>query len=251
MRALLRSMSAVSKSERVNISSQCTETLLRLNGMTSSACRVVDQAEPALRRDQLDDLGEMARRCWWSRTRSPVRRSQSLRPAPPSGLPMIDDVMRAELRAPNRCVSGRDAVAITVRSVSCARELDRDRADAAGAADDQDGSCAAPGTGCLTSSRSNSDFPGGDRRQRQRRPPAAQSERLRLAADDALVDQVELGIGARPADGAGIEHLVARLEAVSPPGPTAATMPAASQPSTFQRPASGLARAAHLGVDRD
>ena len=33
-----------------------------------------------------------------------------------------------------------------------------------------------------------------------------------------LVDEMEFGVGARPADGAGIEDLVARLEEASPRG---------------------------------
>ena len=59
---------------------------------------------------------------------------------------MVDDMVGARARSAQPRVSGREAVAITVRSVSCAGKLDRDRADAAGAADDQDRG-AAPGTG--------------------------------------------------------------------------------------------------------
>ena len=76
-------------------------------------------AEAALRRDQLRDLGEMRVGVAWSRTRRPARRGPAPATCAASGLRVVDDVMRAELRAPTRCVSGREAVAITVRSVSC------------------------------------------------------------------------------------------------------------------------------------
>ena len=40
----------------------------------------------------------------------------------------------------------------------------------------------------------------------------ANDSALRLAADDALVDQVEFRIGALPEDRAGVENLIARFE---------------------------------------
>ena len=49
-------MSGVSNSERVNISSQCSDRLLRLSAMTSSTGRIVDQRQLALRLEALDDL---------------------------------------------------------------------------------------------------------------------------------------------------------------------------------------------------
>jgi hypothetical protein len=42
---------------------------------------------------------------------------------------------------------------------------------------------------------------------------SAIGERARLQADDPLVDQMELAVGARTRDRAGITNLVARLEA--------------------------------------
>ena len=91
-----------------------------------------------------------------------------------------------------------------------AGELDQDRADAAGAADDQQGARidALAGHGAEAVEQQ---FPGGDRGQGQG-GGLGEGQRLRLAADDALVDQMEFRIGALAQDRAGIKHLVARLE---------------------------------------
>ncbi len=91
-----------------------------------------------------------------------------------------------------------------------ARELDQDRADAAGAAGDQQraridalaGHCAEP---------VEQQFPGGDRGE-GKGCGLRERQRLRLLADDALVDQMEFRIGALAQDRAGVKHFVARLE---------------------------------------
>jgi len=97
---------------------------------------------------------------------------------------MVDHVMRAELPAP--CLgSGREAVAITVSLVSV-RRLDRD----------DDAACAPMISSDLpspplraTPKRSNR-LPGRDRGERQG-GSSGEIERLRLGADDALVDQMK------------------------------------------------------------
>ena len=90
------------------------------------------------------------------------------------------------------------------------RELDQDRADAAGAAGDQQRARidALAGHGAEAIEQQ---FPGGDRGE-GKGGGLRERQRLRLAADDALVDQVEFRIGALAQDRAGVEHLVARLE---------------------------------------
>ncbi len=91
-----------------------------------------------------------------------------------------------------------------------ARELDQDRADAAGAAGDQQrariDALARHGAEPV-----EQQFPGGDRGQRQR-GGLRERQRLRLAADDALVDQMKFRVGALAQDRAGVKHFVARLE---------------------------------------
>src|SRR5436309_2792663 len=55
------------------------------------------------------------------------------------------------------------------------------------------------------------ELPRRDRGKRQCRG-LAETHRFRLTADEALVDEVQLAIGARPVDRSGVEHLVARPE---------------------------------------
>ena len=89
---------------------------LRLEWIDVERRRIVDQAEAALRRDQLDDLGEMlvgvGGREDERRRAEPERRDFGR-----ERFRMVDDVVGAELERPSR-VSGREAVAITVASVS-------------------------------------------------------------------------------------------------------------------------------------
>ena len=122
---------------------------------------------------------------------------------------MIDHGMGAEIEAPFlrfRPRRGGDHR----QAGEPARELDQDRADAAGAADDQQRAR----IDALAGHRAEAveqQFPGGDRGQRQR-GGLRERKRLRLAADDALIDQMKFRIGALALDRAGIEHLVAGLE---------------------------------------
>ena len=91
-----------------------------------------------------------------------------------------------------------------------ARELDQDRADAAGAAGDQQRAR----IDALAGHRAEpveQQFPGGDRGE-GKGGGLRERQRFRLAADDALVDQMEFRIGALAQDRAGVKHFVARLE---------------------------------------
>ena len=124
-------------------------------------------------------------------------------------LGVIDHGMRAEIEAPLlrfRPRRGGDHR----QPGEPARELDQDRADAAGAADDQKRAR----IDALSGHRAEAveqQLPRRDRGQRQG-CGLRERQRLRLAADDALVDQMKLRIGALALDRAGIENLIARLE---------------------------------------
>ncbi len=117
--------------------------------------------------------------------------------------------MRAEIEAPFlrfRPRRGRDHR----QPGEPARELDQDRADAAGAARDQQRARIE----ALAGHRAEpveQQFPGGDRGEGEG-CGLRERQALRLLADDALVDQVEFRIGALAQDRAGVKHLVARLE---------------------------------------
>ena len=74
-----------------------------------------------------------------------------------------------------------------------AGELDQDRADAAGSADDQQGTRIDALAGD-SAEAVEQQFPGGDRGQRQRRG-LGEGQCLRLAADDTLVNQMKFRIG--------------------------------------------------------
>ena len=91
-----------------------------------------------------------------------------------------------------------------------ARQLNQDRSDAAGAADDQQRAR----IDALAGHRAEAveqQFPGGDRGQRQGRG-LRERQCFRLAADDAFVDQMKFRIGALALDRAGVKNLVAGLE---------------------------------------
>jgi hypothetical protein len=121
----------------------------------------------------------------------------------------IERVMSAEILDPApslRARGGRHHGELGER----ADELDRDRADAASAADDEN-------RGGRTHHRLadvhavEQGFPCGDRCERQRRG-LGKSERAWLVPDNTLVDEMKLGVGARADDAARIEDLVARPE---------------------------------------
>ena len=129
---------AVLKIERVNMSSQCRETLFRLSLRTSIGARVVDERKPPLRSNQFNDLVEVLVRL--------RRRQHEGRSADPSALylrrqrPGCDPAHGGcPGPSPRLRVSSRDAVAITTRSVSCPGKLDRHGSDPAGATDDKEG----------------------------------------------------------------------------------------------------------------
>ena len=92
----------------------------------------------------------------------------------------------------------------------CAGELDGDRADAAGAANDQD-RIGGTGNGIVDLQPVKQCLPGGERGQGQG-GGCRIIQRFRLLANDALIDQVKFRVCARPVDGARIEYSIARLE---------------------------------------
>jgi hypothetical protein len=90
------------------------------------------------------------------------------------------------------------------------RQLDGDRTDAAGAAEDHDRARRA-GNGFRDIEPIEHRLPGGDRGQGQS-GGGREIERPRLAADDPLVDEMKFHVGALAADAAGVEHFIAHLE---------------------------------------
>ena len=107
-----------------------------------------------------------------------------------------------QLRPRRRCDDGEAREA--------ARQLDQDRADAAGAADDQQRARvdAFPRHGTEPVEQQ---FPGGDRGE-GKRGGLRERQCLRFAADDALIDQVKFRVGALPQDRARVENLIAGFE---------------------------------------
>ena len=124
-------------------------------------------------------------------------------------LAVIDHRMRAEIEAPFlrlRPRRGRNHG----EAGEAARELDQDRADTAGAAGDEKRTR----IDALAGDRAEAieqQFPGGDGGE-GKGGCLRERERFRLVADDALVDQMEFGVGALALDRARVKHLVARLE---------------------------------------
>ena len=186
-------MSGVSNSERVNMSSQWIDTLLRLNGETSSG-RVVDQREAALWCDQRRDLGEVPVGVG-GREHERRRAQAQRRDLGRQRLAMVDDVVGTQPRH-QAAVSGREAVAITVTSVSCRASWIAIEPTPP-APPTISSAWAAPGTGRADVEPVEQRLPGGDRGQRQGRR-LGERQRGGLPADDPLVDQVELGVAAGP-----------------------------------------------------
>ena len=91
-----------------------------------------------------------------------------------------------------------------------ARELNHDRANPAGAADDQERARIDAFSGDRAETVEQQ-FPGRERGQRQG-GRLRKRQRLRLGPDDPLIDQVKFRIGALALDRAGVENLITRLE---------------------------------------
>jgi hypothetical protein len=91
-----------------------------------------------------------------------------------------------------------------------AGELDRDRADTAGPTDEEDGA-RRTGDEPADVEAVEEHLPCGDRGEREG-GGLGEVEAARLGADDALVDEVQLGVGTLTGDAAGVEHLVAGPE---------------------------------------
>jgi len=160
------------------------------------------------------------------------------------GLAVVDGVVRAHPQAP---VAGFIARRGGDHGQAGQRlgDLDQNRADSAGAADDQQ---ALAGAFTLAQAHAlEQQFPGGDRRQRQGRR-LGMVEGLGFAADDALIDDVQLAVGAGAPDGAGVEHVVAGLkqgDAAADRLDRAGGVPAENLVSRFR-----FGPHADLGVDR-
>ncbi len=84
-------------------------------------------------------------------------------------------------------------------------------------------------------------FPGCDRGERQR-GGFGEAQGPGLLADDPLIDEMELAVGAGTVERTGIEDLVSRLEERGIRPHLRDHTPAASQPSTATSPAGGSAR---------
>ena len=124
-------------------------------------------------------------------------------------LRMIDHVMRAELPAPGlrlRPRRGRDHGEL---GRACARAGSQIEPTPPAPPTISSDLPSPPPRGIAEAVEQH--FPCGDRGERQR-GRRREVERLRLAPDDALVDQMEFAVGAGPDDRARVPDLVARLE---------------------------------------
>ena len=170
--------------------------------------RLVDEAEPALRRDQLSDVAQMPVGLG-SQEHEGRGADAECRDLGRQRLRMVDHVVRAHLAHPGSRLGtggGGDDNEVGERT----GDLDSDRADAAGAADDDDGVCGARHR-LADVQPVEQHLPRGDRGQRDG-GGGGPVERFRLVTDDALIDEVELTVGAGPADRPGVEYLVARAK---------------------------------------
>ena len=160
-------------------------------------------------------------------------------------LAMVDDVAGAEFTAPLcRLLArrGRDH-----GEAGQARQLDRDRTHAAGAADDQQDPAGAAAFEGIAHALEQQ-FPGGERGERQGRG-LREIERAGLARDDALVDQLQLRVAAGAGDVAGVvdrvagtEHRDLRADRLDHPGRVVAQHLRLRFDLRLRR--------AHLGIDR-
>ncbi len=124
-------------------------------------------------------------------------------------LAMVDDVRGAQLPAPGAAFLAR--CGRHHGESGMAAELDRHRADAARAADDQQGPAAVAAAIELVGHALEQQLPGGERGQRQGRG-FGEIQRARLARHQSFIHQVHLCVAARPGDIAGVVHLVPHLE---------------------------------------
>jgi hypothetical protein len=121
---------------------------------------------------------------------------------------MVDDMVGAHAAGPIGGFGARRRR--DHREAGISGELDRHRADAAGATDDEDGGVAGRPL-AVDLEAVEQHLPGGDRRERQGGGIGGR-ERLRSRTDDPLVDELQLGVRARAEDRPGIEHPVAGPE---------------------------------------
>ena len=175
----------------------------------------IDESDASLRRDQFGEVAQLAanrRRRKHERgaaqtERCDLRRERRL---------VVDDMVSAHVLRPRYRLGPRGGC--DDRKIGqLPRELDRDRADAAGAAEDQDRARRA-GNGFRDVEPVEHRLPRGDRGQWQS-GGSGEIERSRLAADDPFVDEMKLHVRALAADAAGVEYLIAGLEELRlPPG---------------------------------
>jgi len=201
-------MSGVSNADRVNIYSQWVDALA-LQQPDVEWPRVVDQREAALRRDQFGDRRQMLAGAGGrehERWGADAERRDLCR----QRRAVVDHVMRAERGHPVAGFGARGG-GDDHEVGQLPRKLDRDRPDAARAADDQDRRRAARDRPPYVEPVEQG-LPRGRSGQRQR-GGLGPVERRWLRTDDALVDQMKFGIGAGSAERAGVEDGVAGFEA--------------------------------------
>ena len=191
----------------MNIDSQCSEIALALERHGIEHRHVVDHRELALGLQALDDLRVVLLGLREAGDHVDLADAGRLQLAG-QGLRMVDHRVRAERQAPGARLGARGG-GDHAQLRELARELDQDRADAAGAADDQQ---RLPGAAVLRHPQPvEQQLVGGDGGQRQRGGLRV-FQALRCERGDAFVDHVQLAVGAGAGDRAGVVHAVAGLE---------------------------------------
>ncbi len=186
---------------------------------------IVDEGEGALGRDEFDDLIEVLIGVGEADDVFDVLDAEFANLFA-EFLGVIDGVMGSGLEHPLLRFGTRGR-ADDGDSGEAAGELDEDGADAAGGSDDEQGA------GLLRLAERNAQaveeqLPCGDGGERQS-SGFGEGERARLVSGEALIDEMELAVGARAVDGSGVEDLIAGLEDVTS-APTDSTTPAQSKP---------------------
>ena len=181
---------------------------VRRIGVEPEYLGVVDQCEPSLRGDQFGDVGGMLLGMRRRKDESGSANAE-LGNLGREGSGMVDDMMCPEPLHPRLGVRPRGGGDDReVRALT--GDLDGDRADAAGAANDED-----RGGGTRNPFRHiqaiEHRLPCRQRRQRQRRR-FCPVQRRGLFTDNPGVDEMELRVGAAPRDRSGVIDLVAGLE---------------------------------------
>ena len=169
----------------------------------------VDESDASLRRDQFGEVSDEAANGRRREDESGAALETKRRDLWRKRFLVVDDMMGAHVLRPLHGFGPRRG-RHDRKIGQLPRQLNGDRTDPAGAAEDQDRARRA-WNGFRHIEPVEHRFPSGDRGQGQSRR-CGEIERPRLAADDPFVDKVELHVRAWAADAAGVEHFVARLE---------------------------------------